>query len=121
MGKCTTGEQNGLILLSTNFEYVPETWMKLLEGGITGKLISKLGGEPITSLFGIMIVCCSSGTFGLFLYKPYQFRKYRDFLRLSTWQFHTYQAFCQLIKSLFVLIISKEPQSPNTYPRFYFS
>ena len=40
-GKITIGDQNETVI-STSFEKIPGTWMKLFEGGNTGKLITKL-------------------------------------------------------------------------------
>lgn len=40
-GKITISDQNETIV-SSDFEHIPETWMKLFEGGNTGKLITQL-------------------------------------------------------------------------------
>ncbi|KAJ7451095.1 hypothetical protein FB451DRAFT_710596 [Mycena latifolia] len=40
-GKLTIGDE-GETVVDTDFEKVPETWMKLFEGGNTGKLVTKL-------------------------------------------------------------------------------
>lgn len=48
-GKITITDQNETIV-NTEFEHVPETWMKLFEGGNTGKLVTKLNGKVMASL-----------------------------------------------------------------------
>lgn len=48
-GKITISDQNETIV-SSDFEHIPETWMKLFEGGNTGKLITKLEGKAVASL-----------------------------------------------------------------------
>ena len=40
-GKITMGDQNETVVSAT-FEDIPETWMKLFEGGNQGKLVTKL-------------------------------------------------------------------------------
>ncbi|MCJ1467717.1 hypothetical protein MMC07_006342 [Pseudocyphellaria aurata] len=46
-GKITLGDQNETVV-GSDIEHVPETWMKLFEGGNSGKLITKLeGGESL--------------------------------------------------------------------------
>lgn len=48
-GKISLGDQNETVV-SVSFEGVPETWMKLFEGGNTGKLITKLTRSLAPSL-----------------------------------------------------------------------
>lgn len=48
-GKITIGDENETVV-STAFEDIPQTWMKLFEGTNTGKLITKLVGGPSPSL-----------------------------------------------------------------------
>ncbi|MCJ1261126.1 hypothetical protein MMC22_000990 [Lobaria immixta] len=47
-GKITVSEQNETVV-TTRFENVPETWMKLFDGGNTGKLITRLDEKPTAS------------------------------------------------------------------------
>lgn len=48
-GKITLSEQNETVV-NTDFDHIPETWMKLFEGGNTGKLITKLEGKATALL-----------------------------------------------------------------------
>ena len=48
-GKITVGDQNETVV-KTEFEGIPETWMKLFEGGNMGKLVTKLEVGPSASL-----------------------------------------------------------------------
>ena len=48
-GTITINDQHETIV-STDFDHVPETWMKLFQGANTGKLITKLDWKAIASL-----------------------------------------------------------------------